>query len=257
MLFDLTEIIFENRNKYYGAYRLRKNYHKALAIGFLANLPIILLLALDVKFFSKKQPKTTEKSAKQEVMLQVQEVELEDINFDETPILLLPQAPPPPKSEDNPQKNTENNTEINREISIVEKSTQNKPVQNNDITTQKENKPNKDSTQNPTSTENQPNEPAQIYSPDMWSVYVKKNLRYPPQGLQERKECNVFVAVIIDENGKMEIDKERANFSCEEYFNEEVRRLIANAPRFIILDANGKAQRKKIMLKIPFELPKN
>ncbi|WP_448529331.1 hypothetical protein [Raineya sp.] len=257
MLFDLTEVIFENRNKRYGAYRLRKNYHKALAIGFLVNLPIILFLALDVKFFSKKQLKTTEKPTEQEFMLQVQDVELEDINFDETPILLLPQAPPPPKSEDNPQKNTETNTETNREISVVEESTQNKPLQNNDISPQKENKPNKDSTQNATSAENAPNQPTQIYSPDMWSIYVKKNLRYPPQGLQERKECNVFVAVIIDENGKMEIDKERANFSCEEYFNEEVRRLIANAPRFIVPDANGKAQRKKLMLKIPFELPKN
>lgn len=253
MLFDLTEIIFENRNKYYGAYRLRKNYHKALAIGFSVNLPIILLLALDVKFFSKKQLKITEKSAEQEVMLQVQEVELENINFDETPILLLPQAPPPPKSEDKPQKNTE----TNREISIVEESTQNKPVQNNDITPRQENKLNKDSTQSSASAENTPNESAQIYSPDLWSVYVKKNLRYPPQGLQEHKECNVFVAVIIDENGKMEIDKERAHFSCEEYFNEEVRRLIANAPHFIVPDANGKPQRKKLMLKIPFELPKN
>ncbi|MDW8297675.1 MAG: hypothetical protein RMJ97_12420, partial [Raineya sp.] len=75
--------------------------------------------------------------------------------------------------------------------------------------------------------------------------------------LAERKECNVFVAVFVNEDGKLEIDKERANFSCEEYFNEEVRRLIANAPRFIIPDASGKPQRKKLMLKIPFELPKN
>ncbi|PKQ70670.1 energy transducer TonB [Raineya orbicola] len=257
MLFELTEIIFENRNKLYGAYYLRKNYHKALTIGFLTNLPLILLLALDVKFFSKSNSPTTSKPQGQEFMLQVQEVELQDINFEETPILLLPQTPPPPKNETEPQKNSEKNTENNQEISVVEDITQNKTPQNEKGSTSTENKPNKDTLPNSTSSESNHNEPAQTYSPDMWSVYVKKNLRYPPQALRERKECNVFVAVVIDETGKMEIDKERANFSCEEYFNEEVRRLIANAPRFIVFDASGKPQKKKLMLKIPFELPKN
>jgi protein TonB len=94
-----------------------------------------------------------------------------------------------------------------------------------------------------------------VYSPDVWSIYVKENLRYPPQALRERKECNVFVAVIIREDGSLELDKERALYGCEEYFNEEVRRLIANAPRFIpATDANGKPK-NRINLKISFKLP--
>ena len=37
-------MVFENRNKEYGSYRLRKQYPLRLAIGFLVSLSVIVLL---------------------------------------------------------------------------------------------------------------------------------------------------------------------------------------------------------------------
>ncbi len=49
---DLLDIIFENRNKDYGAYALRKSYNKRLQISLLGMLGVCFLLG--VLFFSKK-----------------------------------------------------------------------------------------------------------------------------------------------------------------------------------------------------------
>ena len=102
---------------------------------------------------------------------------------------------------------------------------------------------------------NSEQKPSVVYSPDVWSNYIKQNLQYPPQALRDKKECNVFVAVIINDEGVLELDKERALYGCEEYFNEEVKRLIANAPRFVAaIDTEGKPK-KRMNLKISFKLP--
>lgn len=257
MLLELTELIFENRNKSYGAYQLRKNYHKALLIGLSANIPLLLLWIANIKLFTQNTfEQTALSNEKQEVMLQVQEVELQQINFEETPVLILPKAPSPTNSSVlNNTEPKETQQENFKEIQAVEErphtiaEAEEKPT-NTSLNTSSS----KDST-----AKSENSTPAPVaYSPDFWSMYVKKNLRYPPQALQEHKECNVFVSVIINEEGKMEIDKEKATFGCEEYFNQEVHRLIANAPRFIVsTDASGKPQKRRLILKIPFELPEN
>ena len=48
---DLNEILFEHRNKTYGAYSLRKNYDNRILFGFLFTLSFILLIAGAPKFF--------------------------------------------------------------------------------------------------------------------------------------------------------------------------------------------------------------
>ncbi|HVZ98506.1 MAG TPA: TonB family protein [Chitinophagaceae bacterium] len=50
---DLLDIIFENRNKDYGAYTLRKTYHQRLKIALLGMFGVCLVLSL--LLFSKKQ----------------------------------------------------------------------------------------------------------------------------------------------------------------------------------------------------------
>ncbi|MBN2813997.1 MAG: energy transducer TonB [Bacteroidales bacterium] len=42
----IDEMVFENRNKEYGSYQLRRNYFRRLAIGFVVSLVFVLLITL-------------------------------------------------------------------------------------------------------------------------------------------------------------------------------------------------------------------
>jgi protein TonB len=48
----LEEIVYENRNKEYGSYMLRKNYHKYLLTGFLLSLVTVLVPIFVLFFYS-------------------------------------------------------------------------------------------------------------------------------------------------------------------------------------------------------------
>lgn len=43
---NIDDLLFQNRNKNYGAYRLRKLYNKTLAISLLASIVIVLAIVL-------------------------------------------------------------------------------------------------------------------------------------------------------------------------------------------------------------------
>jgi periplasmic protein TonB len=82
------EILFENRNKNYGAYQLRKKANKYLLVGFLLSLFLVFLIVLTLfviinsdLFFKPKMPKS----------ITVESLQLTDL-LD----LRLPEPPPQP-----------------------------------------------------------------------------------------------------------------------------------------------------------------
>src|ERR1700756_3510648 len=85
---DILDILFEGRNKEYGAYDLRKTYKRRLitALVVMAGLCILILL------LSLVQPKSNKKAT---VLIQdVQLANVEEKKKDEPP-----PPPPPPKQE--------------------------------------------------------------------------------------------------------------------------------------------------------------
>lgn len=92
---DILDIVFEGRNKEYGAYELRKTYNKRLSIALIVTASVCLLTfggyAL-ANIFSKND-------SKQEV--QVQDVQLEEIKQEEK--REEPPPPPPPKPPEPPK----------------------------------------------------------------------------------------------------------------------------------------------------------
>lgn len=90
---DLLDLVFDGRNKAYGAYELRKQYNKRLTLALIitASLALVILLA---SFISS----ITSKSSKGAVV--VQEVKLEEIKTEEKN---EPPPPPPPKPPDPPK----------------------------------------------------------------------------------------------------------------------------------------------------------
>lgn len=88
---DILDIIFEGRNKDYGAYELRKTYNKRMTRAMLATL-VILILLIGAYMLANK----ISDSSKNDVV--VQDVQLEEIKQEEKKEE-LPPPPPPPKVE--------------------------------------------------------------------------------------------------------------------------------------------------------------
>jgi len=88
---DILDIIFEGKNKEYGAYELRKTYNRRIttAIGVMALVCLLLFLS---QIFGRDDD-----SDKNQII--VQDVQLEDIKKAEEPKPEPPPPPPPPKAE--------------------------------------------------------------------------------------------------------------------------------------------------------------
>ncbi len=87
---DILDILFEGRNKEYGAYELRKTYNKRIITAIVGMLSLCLLL-----FLGSLLANATKKETKAKII--VQDVELADVREEKKPD--VPPPPPPPKVE--------------------------------------------------------------------------------------------------------------------------------------------------------------
>lgn len=90
---DILDLVFEDRNKAYGAYELRRSYNKRIRTALLATAGLLLLIFLS-SFLANK---LSENKAK----LNIDEVELKNIKEEAPPP--EPPPPPPPKTEPPPK----------------------------------------------------------------------------------------------------------------------------------------------------------
>jgi protein TonB len=94
----LDEIVFENRNKEYGAYDIRHQYSKILTKSFIIGTSIFLVLALSpfIYLTIKNLTAPPTKEVKAELVDVLQEDKIIEQPKDEPP----PPPPPPPKEEE-------------------------------------------------------------------------------------------------------------------------------------------------------------
>src|SRR5690349_13609462 len=86
---DVLDIIFEGRNKAYGAYELRKTYKRRLIISVCVMLGICLFIFLAIILANFVAPK-------KQAQILVQDVQLANVQEEKKP---PPPPPPPPKQE--------------------------------------------------------------------------------------------------------------------------------------------------------------
>lgn len=86
---DILDLIFEDRNKAYGAYELRKTYNKRITAALLITAGVALLIFLASFIASNIKTKTAQ--------LETKDVVLENIKQEEEKV--EPPPPPPPKQE--------------------------------------------------------------------------------------------------------------------------------------------------------------
>ncbi|MBW0176829.1 energy transducer TonB [Sediminibacterium sp.] len=81
---DILDIVFEGRNKEYGAYQLRRTYNKRITYAIIGTV-VVCLLFLGGSLIANS-------SDKEKTQILVQDMELEKVNQDEK----KPEPPPPP-----------------------------------------------------------------------------------------------------------------------------------------------------------------
>jgi protein TonB len=86
------DIVFENRNKEYGAYKLRKKYSRNVIISMLIGI-IILATAVITPYLNAKAAESRAKKAERQV-----EIKME--NLDQPAEQVAPPPPPPPPPQD-------------------------------------------------------------------------------------------------------------------------------------------------------------
>jgi protein TonB len=87
------DIVFENRNKEYGAYTMRKKYNRTVMWGLLIGL-IIMLTAVITPYVRAKTLEGRERKKEREVVAQMENLETPDELKVE-----LPEEPPPPQQQ--------------------------------------------------------------------------------------------------------------------------------------------------------------
>ena len=90
---SFDDIVFENRNKEYGAYRLRKKYSRNVIIAILIGIVLIgtavITPYLNAKAVTRKQSQREER-----------QVEITMENLDQPTEVVAPPPPPPPPAEE-------------------------------------------------------------------------------------------------------------------------------------------------------------
>src|SRR5664279_1080506 len=84
------EIVFESRNKEYGAYKLRKRYNRNVTIALLIGI-LIIATAVITPFISAKAAENNKKRAERQV-----EIKLENLDAPVDKVAPPPPPPPPP-----------------------------------------------------------------------------------------------------------------------------------------------------------------
>ena len=84
--------------------------------------------------------------------------------------------------------------------------------------------------------------------------FIKNNLLYPQEGFYRKIEGTVFIKTLISESGKLE--EISVYQGLGHAFNQEAMRIVKKMPLWEPARYDGKAVKRKLIIPIPFELPK-
>jgi len=213
---DVLDIIFEGRNKDYGAYELRKTYNKRLATALIIMAGIIAFIGI-AYFVSNAMG-----NSKNNKDVVVQDVQLQDVKQEdkkEPPPPPPPPKPPPPKVEitkftppkivkDEEVKPEEKPPEVEKleETKIGNINQEGEKDQGIAPPVQDEGKgvieaPKKDETDYDktfTKVEIESDYPG---GASAWQRYLNKSLRYPQEAIDNEIQGTVVVQFIVDKQG--------------------------------------------------------
>jgi periplasmic protein TonB len=215
---DILDIIFDGRNKDYGAYELRKTYNKRLTMALIGMAALLILIFL-VFFISN----TISANAKKEKLV-VKDVQLEEVKQEEKKN--EPPPPPPPPKQEPPKvemaKFTPPKIVKDEEVKEEEKPPEQEKLEDTKIGTVNQEgikdegivapvdngkgvveAPKKDETDYDktfTKVEIESDYPG---GQGAWIRYLSKNLAYPQDAQDNEIQGTVIVQFIVDKEGNV------------------------------------------------------
>ena len=248
---DILDIIFEGRNKEYGAYELRKTYNKRLTIAIGGMVALLILLFLG--YFLANTISNNEKTE-----MVVQDVQLEDLQEEKKP---EPPPPPPPKPPEPPKvemakftppkivkdeevKEEEKPPEIEK-LEEVKIGTTNQegvkdegivapPVDDGKGVVEAPKKDDEDWDKTFTKVEIESEFPGGMSA---WARYLNRNLRYPQDAIDNEVQGTVIVQFIVDKEGNVS-DVEAVSGANE--LRDEAVRVIKKSGKWTPAVQNGR-----------------
>lgn len=255
------DVVFEYRNKAYGAYVMRRNYGRSMIIATAIGVAVILLL-VSIPAISAWVKKL---SAKEEEVQKETKTELAEVKSPED----LPPPPPPPPPVEPPKvaeiKFTEpeiTEEEIEEPAPVVEQLTQANvgnenvegeitfevPENNTQTQVVEEVKP-----EIFTIVEQMPEFPG---GEEALLKYLGKNIKYPEIARDANTQGTIFITFVVDENGKItspQVLRGLTGPGAKECANEAIR-VINSMPPWKAGKQNGKAVRVQYNLPVKFTM---
>ena len=262
---DVLDIIFEGRNKEYGAYDLRKTYNKRMvkAIGGTAIVIVLLFIGFFVSNLNTGGPKKD---------IVVQDVQLEEVKEEKKE----PPPPPPPKIEPpkvEMAKFTPPKIVPDKEVKPEEKPPEQEKLEDTKIGTVNQEgikdegitappvsdagkgvveapKDNEDYDKTFTKVEIESEFPGGAAA---WLRYLNKNLRYPDDAVNNEVQGTVIVQFIVDKEGNVS-DVTAISGPDNGGLREEAMRVIKKSGKWTPAIQNGRQVKSYKKQPIVFKL---
>ncbi|MBO9703209.1 MAG: TonB family protein [Sporocytophaga sp.] len=252
----LNDIVFENRNKEYGAFIIRREYGRYVTSAVVISAIVFFVGLVSPLIYNKYKPAEAEEVV-EEVELDLMEVK------DEKPEEEIPVEPPPPAEEPPKAAMTEFlEPEVTKDEQVVKDPPKTEDIVNPGPETQ-EGDPNLNTVIDGNGTGNAvveapvSNEPL-LYVPEMpefkgnMEEFFRKNVVYPTKAQNNGIEGKVFVQFIINTDGTVTDVKaiRGIGYGCDEEAERVTKKMVWTPGK-----QNGVAVRIKKVLPIHFKLP--
>ena len=259
----LDDIVFEHRNKAYGAYELRTHYTTNINRALMIGVSCFLLMLLTNFLFARKKDENLDKEG---VVINVQKIPDEEL-----PIIEKPKEPEPPKPVEQvktikfliPEVVEETNNEMppptpeELENAVISNKTQD-GIETNEIAAEP---PTEASTAVTKVLEIEEDNTAFITvevqpsfmggNSEMYK-FLGKNLKYPTAAQRANIQGKVFLSFIVEKDGSItDIETMKGiGFGCD----EEAMRVVKLMPKWIAGKQNGRNVRVKFTIPVFFKL---
>ncbi|GAL86802.1 TonB family protein [Sporocytophaga myxococcoides] len=253
----LNDIVFENRNKEYGAFIIRKEYGRYVTVAVVISAVVFFVGLVSPLIYNKYKP------AEQEEIVQEVDLELMEVK-DEKPEEEIPVEPPPPAEE--PPKVAMSEflePEVTKDEQVVKDPPKNDDIVNpgpvdqdgdanlNDVISDGNGSGNAIVEAAPS------NEPL-LYVPEMpefkgnMEEFFRKNVVYPTKAQNNGIEGKVFVQFVINTDGTVTDVKaiRGIGYGCDEEAERVTKKMVWTPGK-----QNGVPVRIKKVLPIHFKLP--
>ncbi len=264
---DILDILFENRNKTYGAYDLRKNYNNRLKLALGSTLAVCLVF-----FFGSLLANNLNSNAKKFV---AEDVKLDKYKEPEKPV--IPETPPPPKQSEPPKVKMEVLTppQIVQDDEVKDPPPTQDELDKAIIGPVKQDGTEYDGTVKAPPVEKEsvaiieaPKEDKEDYDGEFrsvqieaefiggrpaWKRYLESNLNYPEAASENGTTGTVKVEMVVDKDGN--ITEVKALNDPGDGLAEEAERVIRKGPKWRPAEQNGRKVTYRFTQIITFAQP--